>query len=147
MKRPWKRRQTILISDAGAPLPVEEEISSNYLSIMSRVLEIQIEQTRALRKRMLVSAYLAKEKEGTYWGLTTRIADYALEQQHLAPPLLTDNDKTAALARLRTRLNAFSPTEQENLINWGYALTDAAMRRHVLGVNTPGQLPYQNHLA
>jgi NTE family protein len=33
--------------------------------------------------------------------------------------------------------------EQEQLINWGYALADAAMRRHVLEKDTkPGNLPF-----
>jgi NTE family protein len=35
------------------------------------------------------------------------------------------------LAEIRTRLNPFSDEEQEQLINWGYALCDAAMRTHV----------------
>jgi NTE family protein len=46
---------------------------------------------------------------------------------------------------MRTRLNRFSANEQERLINWGYALTDAAMRRHVIGGKeaAPGKLPYK----
>jgi NTE family protein len=36
------------------------------------------------------------------------------------------------LARIRTRLNRFTEQEQCELINWGYALCDAALRRHVL---------------
>ncbi len=43
-----------------------------------------------------------------------------------------DNALTGSLKNIRTRLNPFSPEEQGHLINWGYALTDAGMRRHVI---------------
>jgi hypothetical protein len=53
----------------------------------------------------------------------------------LAPHLLGHRDEDRklpiALAKLRTRLNPFSDREQEQLINWGYALADAAVRNHV----------------
>ena len=35
------------------------------------------------------------------------------------------------LARIRTRLNPFTEAEQESLINWGYAICDAAMPKYV----------------
>ena len=40
--------------------------------------------------------------------------------------------KVDALAWIRTRLNSFSEAEQSQLINWGYILCDASMRRFVL---------------
>jgi NTE family protein len=46
--------------------------------------------------------------------------------------MVKDNETTASLCKIRTRLNKFSEQEQGQLINWGYALTNAAMRRHVL---------------
>jgi NTE family protein len=57
----------------------------------------------------------------------TRIGDYGL-----ANTLAKDNALTASLEFIRTRLNQFSPEEQGHLINWGYVLADAAMRRRVL---------------
>jgi NTE family protein len=35
------------------------------------------------------------------------------------------------LADIRTRLNPFTNQEQEQLINWGYALCDAGVRTYV----------------
>jgi len=51
------------------------------------------------------------------------------------------------LARMRTRLNRFSDAEQSLLINWGYAVSDAAIRFHLL---KSGQLkkpiwPYEDY--
>ena len=54
-------------------------------------------------------------------------------------------EATAYLASLRTRLNPFTDAEQSRLVNGGYALCDAAMRKYVLqsGARTPAPLwPY-----
>jgi NTE family protein len=45
--------------------------------------------------------------------------------------LSCDPAKTDGLKDIRTRLNAFDRTEQESLINWRYALCDAAMRSFI----------------
>jgi NTE family protein len=62
--------------------------------------------------------------EGT--GIRTNIADY-----HLVTALSCPFDKTLRLADLATRLKRLGANDQEKLINWGYAVCDAAMRRHV----------------
>ena len=66
-------------------------------------------------------------RRGGYWGITTKIGAYGLKET-----LARDSDVTGALQLIRTRLNEFSPKEQGQLINWGYALTDAAMRAWVV---------------
>ena len=39
--------------------------------------------------------------------------------------------------------NAFNDEEQESLVNWGYAICDAAMRRHVdETLHAPSAFPY-----
>ncbi|HEX8831940.1 MAG TPA: hypothetical protein VF705_12280, partial [Longimicrobium sp.] len=40
-------------------------------------------------------------------------------------------ERTQELALIPTRLRAMKPELQERLINWGYAITDAAIRSHV----------------
>jgi NTE family protein len=131
----WDRCQTVLVSDAGAPLEPQEDPPTDWTRQAIRVLDIVTEQTRALRRRMLIQNFQqgesggsesARKKSGTYWGIRTRIGDYAVER-----PLAVDNDVTDALQHVRTRLNEFTATEQGQLINWGYALTDAAMRKYV----------------
>ena len=81
---------------------------------------------------------------GTYWGIATQIGNYQLEKYGLLPPLMSDSKQTYELSRMRTRLNHFKTEEQEQLINWGYALTGAAIRRHVMGKEVErGHLPYE----
>jgi len=113
----------VLVSDAGAPFEVELEPSTTPLQ-MGRVRDILIDQTRALRKRWLIDDFTAGRRQGAYWGLDTQIGDYA-------DPLATaaDNDITSALAKVPTRLAGFDELTEGRLINWGYALADAALRR------------------
>ncbi len=134
----WNKCGTVLVSDAGSPLANKPNPwllrLSNILGAM-RVLGILTEQTRALRKRTLIEDFKSTDSEshrdGTYWGITTHICDYRKGEPDL-PLMVEDNALTGSLKNMRTRLNPFSPEEQGHLINWGYALTDAGMRRHVI---------------
>jgi NTE family protein len=145
LERVWDRYSTVLVSDAGAPFSVTTGafwLGLNWLSIIKRADSTITEQTRRLRKRWLVNDLKEKEMRGTYWGIATEIGDYKLGKRNY-PPLLQDTTKTAELSTISTRLKSFSDEKQERLINWGYALADAAMRRHVLKAGAkPGCLPY-----
>lgn len=74
---------------------------------------------------------------GAYWGIGTQIENYKLEQR-----LCRDTDTTGALQFVSTRLKGLDDTTQERLINWGYALADAAVRCHVNPKAAIGSLPY-----
>lgn len=142
-----ERCSTVLVCDAGAPFEVQPRPWRLWPNQTLRALAIMTEQTRALRRRMLMADFGANQKpgrqgqaprkSGVYWKLNTKIDDF-----ELADALVADSPRTAALQDVRTRLNRFSSQEKGELINWGYALADAAMRRHVLtGIVSPGQLP------
>ncbi len=75
----WDRFETVLVSDAGAPLGVEEDSSAIWHKQTLRVLDIVGEQSRALRKRELVANLEAGQMKGAYWGITTAIGDYGLD--------------------------------------------------------------------
>lgn len=131
----WNRYDTLLVSDAGAPLQVESEVETAWHSQALRALDITTNQARAMRKRVLINTYENKARKGAYWGINTEISDYGLSDT-----LPVDLAMIHKLARLRTRLNPFSEKEQGRLINWGYAVCDAAMRRYVLP-QTPAPQP------
>lgn len=138
-----ERCSTVLACDAGAPLPSISNPPRNWFGQTRRAMDIVTEQTRALRRRRLMddlganpgsrSPNAAPRKKGAYWRMKTRIGDFELPDA-----IAVDNEITASLQNIRTRLNRFTPCERGRLINWGYALADAAMRRHVLA---PGALP------
>ena len=137
----WDRYQTVLVSDAGSPLGVEAKPSKLWVSQAVRALGIMGEQTRALRKRWLIREFVDNIRKGAYWGIASHIDEYQLEDA-----MVKDTNATESLKEIRTRLNPFSDNEQGHLINWGYALTDAAMRRHVLAENVePGSWPAPDH--
>ena len=133
----WDRCSTVLVSDAGAALDMDADPPTDWTRQAIRVLNVVTEQTRALRKRTLINDFKQKVREGAYWGITTKIGDYSLPSAFAA-----DTTLTQGLAQIRTRLNEFTEEEQGHLINWGYALADAAMRKHVVpGTNAPTRWP------
>lgn len=114
----------VLVSDAGAPFEKEENPRGDYLRQLSRVRDILIDQTRALRKRWLISDFNAGRKQGAYWGIGTKIQSYG----DTTTPI-KDTPLTNELASVPTRLARFDVSTQARLINWGYALCDVALRQ------------------
>ena len=136
----WGRYDTVLVSDAGKPFELDAGISGFAPKQLLRVMDIGLNQALALRKRLLIHQYVTQVAQGAYWGIATEIAKYAAPN-----PLPVSNEKITELSAIRTRLDKFSEKEQCELINWGYAVTDAAMRTHqqaLAGAFLPTQLPY-----
>jgi NTE family protein len=133
----WRTMERVLVSDAGAPFAYIARPGATWPSQLGRVRDILIEQTRALRKRMLMGDLHEERYSGVYWGIHTRIDDFAA-----AAPLCVDSPQTQSLARISTRLKALDRRTQERLINWGYALADAAIRTRVDPTIPCGRFPY-----
>jgi len=123
----WNRYETLLVSDAGAPIEVEEKVQTSWHGQALRAMDIATNQSRGLRKRALIDDFRGGDRKGTYWGIKTDIQDYGVNDSLPCDPATPNK-----LASIRTRLNHFTEEEQCKLINWGYALCDAAMRRWVL---------------
>jgi len=136
----WKRYKTILVSDGGGHLQPEAEPKSDWARHSFRVLNLIDNQVRALRKRQVIDSYESGARQGAYWGIRTNIADY-----QLADALNCPHDRTIALAETPTRLKRLDDTLQEQLIYWGYAVCDAALRKHVEpALPKPSTFPYPN---
>lgn len=134
----WKRYATILVSDAGGQLAPQAEPDEDWPRHAYRVLNLIDNQVRNLRKRQVIAAYKRGERTGAYWGIRTNIADYGL-----ATALPCPHERTLALAETPTRLKAIEPSQQERLINWGYAVCDAALRKHFAPtLSEPNGFPY-----
>ena len=134
----WKRYRTVLVSDAGGKIQPEAEPKSDWARHAYRVLDIVDNQVRSLRKRQLIASYTGKLRAGAYWGIRTDIADY-----EVANSLPCPHDRTMDLAATPTRLKAMDDELQERLINWGYAVCDAALRARVdPALPAPAGFPY-----
>jgi len=136
MEAIWERYETVLVSDAGAPFEIDADPATAWHRQALRVMDICTDQQRALRKRVLVGRLREGSLRGAYWGIGTAIVDYGQDDA-----LCRDSAASAALAGMRTRLDRFSEPEQGQLINWGYALADAALRRHLQPGSPRGSLP------
>ena len=134
----WKRYDTILVSDAGGKLAPEGEPKNDWARHAYRILNLVDNQVRSLRKRQVIDSFQSGARKGAYWGIRTDVADY-----HVADPLPCPFDRTLALAETPTRLKRLDDQLQKRLINWGYAVADAALRRHVdPALAAPKDFPY-----
>jgi NTE family protein len=118
--------QTVLVSDAGAPFGMQDQAKTDPVGQLARALDVATDQARGLRARYLIELAKLRGQRTAYWGIDTRYEKYPAGNKLSCNPVKTDG-----LKNIRTRLNAFDRVEQEKLINWGYALCDAAMRSFV----------------
>jgi NTE family protein len=134
----WKRYDTILVSNGGGKMAAEEEPHTDWARHAIRINEVIDNQVRSLRSRQVIGSFIRRERKGTYWSVRSNIADYAL-----AGALPCPFDRTTELAQVKTRLKKMDAALQERLINWGYAVCDAAMRAHVVPAGPkPAAFPY-----
>lgn len=130
----WKGKgkySHLIVCDAGAPFTVTHKIRTNWAGQLLRMTDLMTDQQRALRKRKLLENYQDMDElgnhnvyGGTYYSIGTKIDNYQFDDS-----MTTDSEVTSELKNIRTRLNAFNKKEQGQLINWGYALADTAMRK------------------
>jgi NTE family protein len=130
----WKSRKYshVLCCDAGAPFKVHHKQKSNWYGQLMRMTSIMTDQQRALRKKIFIERITDEKFKGTYIGISTKIGAHKLEDS-----MTSDSATSAALQNLRSRLAAFNKTEQGHLINWGYALTDTAIRKRTPELLSP----------
>jgi len=120
----WKRYDTIWVSDGGGMYAAEPDPKRDWLGHTRRVMDLVDNQVRSLRKRQLIESYNQKIRKGAYWGIWTDISEFGLPDSLPFPV-----PKANAIASTATRLKGLSSDEQDKIINWGYAISDAAMRK------------------
>jgi NTE family protein len=134
----WKRCRTVLVSDGGGLTADEAQPERDWARHSYRILTLLDNQVRDLRKRQLIGSFQDGTRLGAYWGIRTDISNYGL-----ADSLPFPHADSLLLARTPTRLAAIDATRQEQIINWGYAVADAALRAHLNpAFPKPTKLPY-----
>lgn len=134
----WKSHATVLVSDGGAVFQPGGQGSPakrimRYPAIVDR-------QSRALRKRWLISRLNAEEFRGAYWGISSATSSYP----GAAVGGYSKDLAKSVIACIRTDLDAFGPAEAAVLENHGYLLAQAAIERHLPGMSAgaPLSLPH-----
>jgi NTE family protein len=123
----WKQIKTVLVSDGGGKMQPEAEPKNDWARHAVRVSGIVDNQVRSLRKRLIIQSFIDQKDahDGTYWGIRSHVKDYPIQDSLPCP-----EDRTLELAETPTRLKRLEPEYQNRLINWGYAVCDAAIRSH-----------------
>jgi NTE family protein len=137
----WRDYYTLLVSDASHTREVWRNPSAQWLRQLNRTTLMQTFANSAARREVIKEAFKAHNgvriRNGAYWSNDGSVEDFGLDD-----PVIRDSSETQVLAEVRTRLNRFSEAEQAELINWGYAMCDAAMRAGLGLANEPAaQLP------
>ncbi len=137
----WKSHAVVLCSDGGGTFDFEAD--KHLIWRVQRYTSILDSQAGALRKRWLISNFIVNELSGTYWGTSTDVKSYDEANSVGYSKDLADD----VISEIRTDLDAFSDAEASVLINHGYLLADAAVRRHtphLVGQAAVATIPYPN---
>jgi NTE family protein len=137
------RCRMLLVSDGGAPWSTSRSGFYRWTSQLKRVLYMTDNQVRALRRQDLIGRFIGSadraldhlpaESEvrqyfslrGTYWAISTDPTRYPAEHGLLA------EEKWTRLAGVGTWLHFLGDQETEDLVNWGYLMSDLALRSYV----------------
>lgn len=134
----WKRSKTILVSDGIGDIRPTDEPMRSWVPHVSRVISLMDEQAHSIQKRQLIESFAAQTRQGAYWGI-----DADLKAYPVSSGLKCSRERTRELAEIPTRFAALEDECQERLINWGYAICDAALRSHVdPSLPAPTSFPY-----
>lgn len=123
----WKRYRTIFVSDGGGQMEPEPDPKSDWARHSLRINGLIDNQVRNLRKRQVVGSFREGLRDGGYWSIRTDMKKY---EPGAHPTLPCPFQRTQELAAVKTRLKKMDDETQERIINWGYAVTDAALRKH-----------------
>ncbi len=122
----WKRYRTVLVSDGGGQMSPKADPKRDWARHAYRVNGLVDNQVRALRKRQVVGSFIRGDRKGAFWRTRSHVADFPATTPLPCPP-----DRTMELAQTATRLKSMDPVRQKRLVNWGYAISDVALRSWV----------------
>jgi NTE family protein len=136
----WKQHQTILVCDGATKMePKAKTDTPSALLGIVRVVNVLGLQLHDLFERQIREAFASGQKRGAYWSIRSQIADYGLND---CVPV--DQSRATELSQVPPRFIKMDLSMQERLINWGYAICDAAIRKQ-LGARegTAPKFPYE----
>jgi NTE family protein len=121
-----KRCREILVSDGGGYVGHPQRIPADWVRGLRRVSGVIDHQVRNLRKRMLVAGYKQGDFSGAYWSIRSDPARYPVPDR-----VPFDEVRAKELAAVPTRLAELADGDVEDLLGWGSAICDTALRSWV----------------
>jgi NTE family protein len=121
----WRDHQAVLVSDAGPSFKPDPGIGKLWSQL--RFAIILLEQATDVRKRWLISNFIAKQLDGTYWSVAGSVDSYP---ERPKVDVYSERFVRDSIAPIRIDLDVFSEAERAVLENHGYLIADAAVRSH-----------------
>jgi NTE family protein len=134
----WQDHATVLVSDASPSFKPDPGMGRVWTSL--RFAIILLEQATEVRKRWLISNFIAGQLSGAYWGIASTASDYPTPSTPAYSPTFVRD----FIAPVRIDLDAFSEGERAVLENHGYLMADTAIRSHArdLAPDQPAHVPF-----
>jgi NTE family protein len=129
----WKRFETVLVSDGGGTYKLDPDLRTDVIRLSIRVTQTIDHQVRSLRLRDLVENYKPVNKttpprrKGALWMIRTPYSKYPVRSAGIVAP----EKRTDQLALVGTHMRGLKPHLARRLVNWGYAISDAALRSYM----------------
>ena len=117
----WKEYECVLVSDCGAPF--EFTFGTSPVRRLLRYTSVVMNQASSVRKRFFFDQLRRGEFAGTYWSIRSAPDEDG--------PGYSEELVEAAIARVRTDLDAFTEAEQKILENHGYFAANRSLFRHL----------------
>jgi NTE family protein len=137
----WRDHSVVLVSDAAPSFTPDPDILAAVWRGLRYAVTL-LEQATDVRKRWLISSFIAGELEGAYWGLGSFPSSYGADAGY------SDALVAEVLSQIRIDLDEFSDAEIAVLENHGYLMADIAVSRHVphLAAGPPAKPPHPDWL-
>ena len=138
----WKKYDTLLVSDAGWPLPPEHSPSGLWLNHTRRVVSILTNQISEIRQSQMKASFKIQReharsgspgihplgRKGAYWGITSTPESYSND-----PYWIEDRIMLEKMKRYPTRFAAVPTILKEYLVDWGYFIAKTALAKYMEG--------------
>lgn len=134
-----KRCGTVFVSDGGGTFKVTPKPKKDWGRATLRVLDVVDVEVRRLRRRQIIGLLASDRRQGAFWAINTEYSQFP----HRSSTLPASSDATRLLAATPTRLCKLDRSRRRQLVNWGYAACDAALRSYVdANLAEPIAFPY-----
>jgi NTE family protein len=131
----WQDHATVLVSDAAPSFRPNPGFGRIWSQL--RLAVILLEQATDVRKRWLISNFLAGLLDGAYWSIAGTAGEYPTPSQ----PAYSARFVRDFVAPIRIDLDVFSDGERAVLENHGYLMAETAIRSHVPQLARAGAPP------
>jgi NTE family protein len=128
----WRSHRMLIVLDAGRPFTQDAPYDDWLGNRLWRSLTVAESQAKELTKRWLVSSLIAGNHEGAYVHLGAYHGHYGLEGSVGYP-----NDVVEAIGKIKVSFGPLTPEQARIVVNHGYTITDAAVRRYLPGQYLP----------